>query len=116
MTLTDVPPARAFVLFTTQWPVAGDWDGDGVDGVGIYVAGTGTFHWRNEPTTGPADVALALDAADGWPRAAIPLVYPIAGDFNGDGTADVGVFDGSSAYLRTNLTAGPPHLTWTTGC
>jgi hypothetical protein len=36
-------------------PVIGDWDGDGIDEVGLYRESTGLFYWRNTLTTGVAD-------------------------------------------------------------
>ena len=36
-------------------PVVGDWDGDGVDEVGLHRESTGLFYWRNTLTTGIAD-------------------------------------------------------------
>jgi hypothetical protein len=36
-------------------PVAGDWDGDGVDEIGLQRESTGLFYWRNTLTTGIAD-------------------------------------------------------------
>ena len=35
-------------------PVAGDWDGDGVDEVGLHRESTGFFYWRNTLDTGIA--------------------------------------------------------------
>jgi anionic cell wall polymer biosynthesis LytR-Cps2A-Psr (LCP) family protein len=35
-------------------PVAGDWDGDGVDEIGLYRESTGFFYWRNTLDTGIA--------------------------------------------------------------
>jgi len=36
-------------------PVAGDWDGDGVDEIGLHRESTGLFYWRNTLDTGIAD-------------------------------------------------------------
>jgi uncharacterized delta-60 repeat protein len=36
-------------------PVVGDWDGDGVDEIGLHRASTGLFYYRNTLTTGIAD-------------------------------------------------------------
>ncbi len=36
-------------------PVVGDWDGDGVDEVGLHRESTGSFYWRDTLTSGPAD-------------------------------------------------------------
>ena len=39
-------------------PVVGDWDGDGVDEVGLHRESTGLFYWRNTRTTGTADGSI----------------------------------------------------------
>ena len=36
-------------------PNAGDWDGDGIDEVGVHRSSTRAFYWRNTLTTGLAD-------------------------------------------------------------
>ena len=36
-------------------PVVGDWDGDGIDEVGLHRESTGLFYWRNTLDTGIAD-------------------------------------------------------------
>jgi hypothetical protein len=36
-------------------PVVGDWDGDGIDEVGLHRESTGLFYWRNTLNTGVAD-------------------------------------------------------------
>ncbi|MCZ7527341.1 MAG: glycosyltransferase family 39 protein [Acidimicrobiia bacterium] len=71
-------------------PVAGDWDGDGRDHVGVFRGGT--FVLRS-----------SLDADD----ARRELVFgeegdlPVAGDWDGDGRDDVGVFRDGVFLLRT---------------
>jgi hypothetical protein len=68
-----------------QVPLAGDWDGDGRDTVGIY---------------NPADRRFSLrdTLAAGQPTATTPPVgafgaMPFAGDWNGDGVDEVGVYE-----------------------
>jgi Tol biopolymer transport system component len=39
-------------------PVVGDWDGDGIDEVGLHRSSTGLFYWRDTLTTGSADGAI----------------------------------------------------------
>jgi hypothetical protein len=53
-------------------PVAGDWDGDGIDTIGVYR--NGTFYLRNSNTVGNADVWFALGN---------PGDMPIAGNWDG---------------------------------
>ncbi len=58
-------------------PFAGDFDGDGVDSVGMHRPSTGWVYLRNEPSRGPADREFRL----GDPGDAV-----VAGDFAGLGT------------------------------
>lgn len=78
-------------------PIIGDWDGDGVDTIGIYRQGV--FYLRNSNTTGYADVTFAFGQADD---------LPVAGDWNGDGRDTVGVFRNGLFYLRNSNDTGPP--------
>ena len=41
-------------------PVVGDWDGDGIDEVGLHRESTGFFYWRNTLTTGSADGSIFI--------------------------------------------------------
>jgi hypothetical protein len=66
-------------------PVAGDWDGDGTDTVGVYDRATGFFYLMNSLVDGPADLAFSFGAPSDRP-------LPIAGDWDGDGVDTVGVF------------------------
>ncbi|HEY6804209.1 MAG TPA: M12 family metallo-peptidase [Pyrinomonadaceae bacterium] len=87
-------------------PIAGDWDGNGVDTLGIYR--NGTFYLRNSNTTGPANIVFAFGASGD---------QPIAGDWNGDGTDTIGVYRPSTGvfYLRNSNSAGPADLSFVLG-
>ncbi len=76
-------------------PVAGDWNGDGVDSVGIYR--DGKFFLRNSNSTGIADLEFPFGA---------PGDFPIVGDWDGDGIDTVGVVRGNTVFLRNSNTAG----------
>jgi Tol biopolymer transport system component len=77
-------------------PVAGDWDGDGKDDLGVFRPGAlGEFLLRVpqqldlcpvciQPQTFFTTQSVVLGAAG---------FLPVAGDWDGDGKADVGVFD-----------------------
>ena len=52
---------------TGDLPVVGDWDGDGVDTVGVYR--TGTFFLRNTNTSGESDRITWLGQAGDVPLA-----------------------------------------------
>ncbi len=64
-------------------PFVGDFDGDGVDTVGLHRQSTGRVYFRNSLSTGIADA----DFVYGDPGDAI-----IGGDWTGDGTDTVGIF------------------------
>jgi uncharacterized delta-60 repeat protein len=87
-------------------PIAGDWDGDGIDTPGIYrnVNGVMTFFLINNNTGGFADVSFAFGQ---------PGDIPIAGDWDGNGTVTCGVYRPGSQtfFLRNANTGGNPDLT-----
>jgi hypothetical protein len=70
-------------------PVLGDWDGDGVANVGVRRPAESTFH-------------LATPSGTVQVHFGIPTDTPVAGDWNADGRADIGVRRASTAtfYLR----------------
>jgi subtilisin len=87
-----------------DYPVAGDWNGDGVDSVGIYR--NAVFYLRNSNTTGFADIVVPFGS---------PGDQPVVGDWNGDGVDTIGVYRNGTFYLRNSNTAGPPDLVFTLG-
>jgi hypothetical protein len=80
-------------------PFVGDFDGDGVDTVGLHRESTGRVYFRNSQTTGIADA----DFIYGDPGDKI-----IAGDWTGDGVDSVAIFRPSNDtfYLRYSNSAG----------
>lgn len=58
ITCTGSPMGAAQISFLFgnpgDKPVAGDWDGDGIDEVGLHRESTGFFYWRNTLDTGVA--------------------------------------------------------------
>jgi hypothetical protein len=66
------------VAFGYGWsngkPVAGDWNSDGSDPIGLFNTGDGHFHPRNENTNGFAQIVFALSD---------PGDHPIAGYWDG---------------------------------
>ena len=83
-------------------PLAGDWNSDGVDTVGVYDPATAGFYLRNSNDSGLADAAQFTFGRPGW--------VPLRGDWDGDGFEGVGVYDPETAtfYLRNSLSAGAP--------
>ncbi len=81
-------------------PFTGDWNGDGVDTMGLYRVSTGFLFLRNSNTQGIADIEIFYgDPGD----------VPLAGDWDGDGVDTVGVYRPSTrmVYL-TNAASGAP--------
>ena len=89
-------------------PVAGDWDGNGTDTVGLYNPATSTFYLRNTNlVAGPERPGLCRRgvhfgaAGAGW--------TPVAGDWNGDGRtpSDCTTRPRPRSTCGTRLVAGP---------
>ncbi len=94
----DGQPTDVSIVFGAvgDWPVIGDWNGDGVDQIGVYRPATSTFY-------------LDLNGNGAWDGAAADRIFqfgaahdlPIAGDWNGDGRDDIGVYrPASAAFYR----------------
>lgn len=82
-------------------PFVGDFDGDGIDTIGLFRPSTGMFYLKNSHTEGPADIEFAF-GADGD--------IPIAGDWGvEDGVDTVAVYRPSTGtfYFRYDNSAGP---------
>jgi hypothetical protein len=60
-------------------PFAGDFDGDGIDTIGLFRPSTGVFYLKNTHTDGPADIEFPSGAAGD---------VPIAGDWGVDDGVD----------------------------
>lgn len=79
--LTSGPADAAFAFGRTgDFPVMGDWDGNGSKTVGI-VRGS-TWYLRNTNSAGAPDITFVFGG---------PQDFPIAGDWNGDGRDTPGV-------------------------
>ncbi len=80
-------------------PFAGDWDGDGIDTMGLRRPSDGVVYMRNSNSTGIADINFLYgDPGD----------IPFAGDWDGDGDDSLGVFRPSTgiAYLKNGNSTG----------
>ncbi len=85
-------------------PIAGDWDGDGIDTIGVYRTSNRTWYLRNSNTGGAADLTVAYGS---------PGDLPVSGDWDGDGDDTVGVVRGNVWLLRQSNTPGPAQITAT---
>ena len=98
VTNSAVPNIPGWAMSSTVRPVAGDFNGDGradialVGGAGWYTVpmafsrGNGTFTVTNS----------AVPNIPGWAMSS--TVRPVAGDFNGDGRADIALVGGAGWY------------------
>jgi hypothetical protein len=75
-------------------PFIGDFDGDGVDTIGLYRQSTGFVYFTNTLATGNADLSFFF----GNPGDQI-----LAGDWDGDGDDTVGVYRPSTGRVYVNL-------------
>ena len=87
-------PATALI---PMYPIAGDWNGDGTDTVGLFDLWMSRFWLRDENTAGPADSVFAFGSR---------LHTPIAGDWNGDGVDTIGTYDPSLGRFSLRNTNG----------
>lgn len=94
-------PADIFVWFgeSTDLPLVGDWNSDGIDTVGIFR--NGTFYLKDENAYLAPIVHTLLFGVSGD--------LPVAGDWNGDGVSGIGVFRNGVFYLKDSLTSGFPN-------
>jgi hypothetical protein len=85
-------------------PVAGDWDGDGKDGVGWYRPGDASWHLIN----GLAAPASGSSIAFVYGEVGNTSVTPVAGDWDGDGKDGVGWYrPGDASWHLINGLAAP---------
>jgi uncharacterized repeat protein (TIGR02543 family) len=89
-----------------DYPVVGDWDGNGTVTIGIYRSGY--FYLRNSNTIGFAEGVFPFGN---------PGDQPIAGDWNGDGVDTIGVYRPSNGLflLRNSNGAGVADMSFYLG-
>jgi Beta-propeller repeat len=91
------PVAFTFTLGQNgDLPMVGDWDGNGIDGVGVFR--NSTFNLSNG-FQGIVDIKPFIFGGAG--------VRPLEGDWNGDGIATIGVFDPNTGTMALNNTNSP---------
>ena len=89
-----------------DYPVVGDWDGNGTVTIGVYR--NGYFYLRNSNTIGFAENIFPFGT---------PGDQPIAGDWDGNGVDTVGVYRPSTGQflLRNSNSAGPAEASFYLG-
>ena len=71
-------------------PLCGDWDGDGVDSIGVYRPSQRRFFLRNSNSLGFADIDFEFG---------LPGDLPLAGDWDGDGIDTVAVYRAATSTV-----------------
>jgi len=89
---------------TDDFPVTGDWDGNGTTTPGL-VRGR-TWLLKNSNTGGTADVTFSFGR---------PGDYPITGDWDGNGTTTPGVVRGTTWLLKNSNSGGAADVTFAFG-
>jgi len=88
----------SFYGAATDYPVIGDWNGDGKTKIGVYRGG----YWYLDYSGKHAWVGCGAPAdptKDTCSFYGATTDYPIVGDWNGDGRTKIGVFRGGNWYL-----------------
>ena len=105
-------------------PISGDWNGNGIDTVGVYQPSSGTFFLKNSNDSqdtdivfnyGPSGGVISID--ENWNENYLLVhpgilntndVIPITGDWNGNGIDTVGVyqFNFGQFYLKNSHEGG----------
>ena len=74
-------------------PIAGDWDGDGIDSVGVFCEGRWVLDHNGDGRDHDRELtAIYGQAGD----------LPIVGDFDGDGIDEIGVYRRGVWYIDSN--------------
>ena len=89
-----------------DYPVVGDWDGDGDTTIGVYRGKT--FYLRNENTIGFATIVFDFGQVGD---------QPVAGDWDGDGIDTIGLYRPSNGQflLRNSNDAGAADISFFLG-
>ena len=88
-----------------DFPIAGDWNGDGVDTIGIFNSGTFALTNSNDFVAQP-DLSFSFGQLGD---------VPVAGDWDGDGIDTIGVFRNGTFLLRNSNSAGAADITFNFG-
>ncbi|MFI5496997.1 hypothetical protein [Actinoplanes sp. NPDC051859] len=84
-------------------PLIGDWDGDGIDNLGVVKPGNYTFYLRTSANNQP-EATRTVPYGD-------PGAFPLVGDWNGDGKDNIGVRMGNTYYFRTSAVTDAAEIT-----
>lgn len=100
--------------YTAWWgtssmlPIAGDWDGDGKDSVGLYNPSTAAWYLGNSVTAPGSTLIQPYPSAGYTAIWGTPSMLPFAGDWDGDGRDSIGLYNPSTAaWYLTNEVLNP---------
>ena len=100
MKRTAQGPTRADVIdhvfqmgHERDFPVTGDWNGDGIETIGIFSGGTWTLDDNGDGRWTPGETMVDFGQ---------PGDLPVVGDWDGDGVDDLGVFRAGTFLLDSN--------------
>jgi hypothetical protein len=100
MQLTSTGKARADLIdhvfhygVPGDVPVVGDWNGDGIDSIGVFRKGRWHLDMDGDGRWSTSDRVANFGQADD---------IPIVGDFNGDGIDEIGFYRDGTFYLDVN--------------
>jgi hypothetical protein len=99
-----VPDVALFYGESDDLRAVGDWDGDGVDTIGVFRPSHQAFYLRNSNTPGAPEVTVFYGS---------PGDLPAVADWDGDGADTIGIFRPSQGafYLRSSNNPGAPDVT-----
>ncbi len=96
-----------------QFPIVGDWNGDGIQTIGLYNStrsdlGVGRFLLRNSNDTGRHDILFDFE---------VNGLIPVSGDWNRNGVDTIGVYNPATAEfrLRNSNSVGPVNISFAYG-
>lgn len=90
----------------TSVPLVGDWNGDGIEGIGAYEAGSGYFYLRQTATGGDAEISVQYGAFNLTPIS----WYDESETPKYDG---IGIIQGNTVYLDKNISSGNAEIATT---
>ena len=93
-----VPIKRVRFGMSEGIPVTGDWNGDGVTKVGVFLDGVWFLDLNGDGEWGEGDL---------WVKLGKKSDQPVAGDWNGDGKTDIGIFGPKWIGDSTAIAAEP---------
>jgi hypothetical protein len=89
-------------------PVAGDWNGDGIDTIGVFRSDSANWYLKNDNDGGSANLVF---------KYGVPGDTPLVGDWDGDGVDTIGIYRSNSGewHLRNSNSAGDANITFKYG-